>query len=83
MQIQDKVTWDADVEKQLALLSTLGVDCVSMELPDGPCVNPAMDLSTLQSTTAFFQKAKSTVAAYRMNCAPCSPPMATMKSNEA
>lgn len=30
MLIQDKVTWDADIEKNLALMNTLGVDCVSM-----------------------------------------------------
>jgi len=67
MQIQDKVTWDADVEKHLALMSTLGVDCVSMELPDGPRAHPAMDLSTPDSATAFFKKAKATVAAHGMD----------------
>jgi mannonate dehydratase len=66
MQIQDKVTWDADVEKQLALMSTLGVDCVAMELPDSPRGNPAMDLSTADGVHAFFRKAKATVAAHGM-----------------
>ena len=67
MLIQDKVVWDADVEKNLALMSTLGVDCVSMELPDGPRANAAMDLSTLDATTAFFTKAKANVAAHGMD----------------
>ena len=66
MLIQDKVVWDANVEKHLALMSTLGVDCVSMELPDGPHANPAMDLSTLDACIAFFKQAKSTVAAHKM-----------------
>ena len=66
MLIQDKVTWDADVEKHLVLMSTLGVDCVSMELPDGPLANPAIDLSTADATHAFFRKAKATVAAHGM-----------------
>jgi len=67
MLIQDKVVWDANVEKNLALMSTLGVDCVSMELPDGPRANPLMDLSTLDAATAFFKKAKATVAAHKMD----------------
>ena len=36
MLIQDKATWDADIDKRLALMSTLGIDCVSLELPDTP-----------------------------------------------
>lgn len=67
MLIQDKVTWDVDVEKSLALMSTLGVDCVSIELPDGPRANLALDLSTLELATAFFKMAKATVAAHGMN----------------
>ena len=67
MLIQDKVAWNADVESHLALMGTLGVDCVSMELPDDPCANPAMDLSTLALATAFFKKAKATVAAHGMD----------------
>ena len=67
MLIQDKVIWDADIEKNLALMSTLGIDCVSMELPDGPRANPAMDLSTLDAATKFFKQAKSTVAAHGMD----------------
>ncbi len=66
MLIQDKVTWDADVEKNLALMSTLGVDCVSMELPDGPRANAAVDLSTPAAADAFFGKAQATVAAHGM-----------------
>lgn len=67
MLIQDKVIWDADLEKNLALMSTLGVDCVSMELPDGPRANPMMDLSTLDSATRFFRQAKAAVAAHGMD----------------
>ncbi len=36
MHIQEKVTWDGDVDKRLASLKTLGVDCISIDLPDGP-----------------------------------------------
>jgi mannonate dehydratase len=67
MQIQDKVTWDADVEKNLALMSTLGIDCVSLELPDDPRGNPAMDLSSPDAITTYFAKAKATVAAHGMD----------------
>lgn len=67
MLIQDKVIWDADIEKNLALMSTLGVDCVSMELPDGPRGNPAMDLSSPDAMTTFFKQAKATVAAHGMD----------------
>ena len=66
MYIQEKVTWDSDVDKSLALLKTLGVDCVSIDLPDGQPVNGAIDLSTLESATAFFRKAQATVAAHGM-----------------
>lgn len=66
MLIQDKLTWDANVEKNLALMSTLGIDCVSLELPDGPRANPLLDLSTPAACNAFFQKAKAQVAANKM-----------------
>lgn len=66
MLIQDKLTWDANVEKNLALMSTLGIDCVSLELPDGPRANPLLDLSTPAACGAFFQKAKALVAAHQM-----------------
>ncbi len=67
MLIQDKAVWDADLDKNLTLMSTLGVDCVSMELPDGPGANQLMDLSTLASATAFFKAAKAKVAAHGMD----------------
>jgi mannonate dehydratase len=67
MQIQDKVSWDANVEKNLALMSTLGIDCVSLELPDDPRGNPAMDLSSPDAITKFFTKAKATVASHGMD----------------
>ena len=67
MLIQDKVTWDADIDKRLALMSTLGIDCVSLELPDTPRGNPLMDLSTPESATAFFKAAKAKVASYKMD----------------
>ncbi len=67
MLIQDKLTWDANVEKNLALMSTLGIDCVSLELPDGPRANPALDLSTPEACNAFFKKARALVAAHHMD----------------
>jgi mannonate dehydratase len=67
MLIQDKLTWDANVEKNLALMSTLGIDCISLELPDGPRANPLIDLSTLDACNAFFKKAKALVAAHKMD----------------
>jgi mannonate dehydratase len=66
MYIQEKVTWDGDVDKSLALLKTLGVDCISIDLPDGQGANGAIDLSTLESATAFLKQAKATVAAHGM-----------------
>lgn len=66
MQIQDKVTWDQDIDQRLALMSTLGIDCVSLELPDTPSGNPLMDLSTPESAIAFFKSAKARVAAHKM-----------------
>lgn len=67
MLIQDKLTWDANVEKKLALMSTLGIDCISLELPDGPRANPLLDLSTQEACNAFFQKAKALIAAHKMD----------------
>src|ERR1700704_6633440 len=67
MYIQDKVSWDGDVENRLRLLATLGVDCVSMDIPDGPRDGGAIDLSTPESATAFFRKARSAVAAHGMD----------------
>ena len=67
MLIQDKLTWDANVEKNLALMSTLGIDCVALELPDGPRANAAIDLSTPDACNAFFRKAKALVAAHNMD----------------
>jgi mannonate dehydratase len=64
MYIQDKVSWDGNVEKSLALMKTLGVDCVAMDIPDRPRDN--IDLSTLESATAFFRRAKATVSAHGM-----------------
>lgn len=66
MYIQEKVTWDADVEKRLARLKTLGVDCIAVDLPDPPPKDSGIDLSTLDSATAFFRKAKTTVEAHGM-----------------
>ena len=64
MLIQDKLTWDGEVDRKLAHLATLGVDCVALDLTDPP---PAgIDLSTVESATSFFKKAKATVAAHRM-----------------
>jgi len=66
MKIQDKVTWNAEVDKSLALLQTLGVDCVAIDLPDDQRADAAIDLSTLASAAAFFTKAKATVEANGM-----------------
>lgn len=66
MLIQDKITWTTDTEKNLALMSTLGIDCVSLELPDGPRANPLLDLSTQAACNAFFHKAETQVAAHHM-----------------
>lgn len=66
MLIQDKVVWDANIEKSLAFLQTLGVDCVALELTDNPRVNPLVDCSTPEAAAAFFSKAKATVAAHGM-----------------
>ncbi len=67
MHIQDKVSWTGDVESKLRLLSTLGVDCVSVDIPDGPREGGAIDLSSPQAATAFFTKAKAAVAAHGMD----------------
>ena len=64
MLIQDKASWDGDIDKRLGLLKTLGVDCVSMDIPDGPREGGAIDLSTPDSAVAFFKKAKAKVAAH-------------------
>ncbi len=66
MLIQDKIAWDANVEKNLAFLQTLGVDCVALELPDHPRANTAIDCSTPAAASAFFTQAKATVAAHGM-----------------
>ncbi|MBM3341282.1 MAG: TIM barrel protein [Betaproteobacteria bacterium] len=66
MLIQDKLLWDTHAEKNLALMSTLGIDCISLELPDGPRANPLLDLSTQDACNAFIRKAKAQVAAHKM-----------------
>ncbi len=66
MLIQDKVAWDGEVEKNLAFLKTLGVDCVALELPDDPRADAAINLSTRDAAIAFFNQAKATVAAHGM-----------------
>ena len=64
MLIQEKVTWDGDIDKKLAHLATLGVDCVALDLADPPPA--AIDVSTPQSATAFFKEAKAGVAEHGM-----------------
>ena len=66
MYIQDKVSWDGEVEKKLRLLQTLGVDCVSIDIPDGPREPSAMDFATAESAAAFFVQARRTVIAHGM-----------------
>src|SRR5262245_46237905 len=62
MLIQDKASWDGDIDRRLGFLKTLGVDCVSMDIPDGPRAGGAIDLSTPDAAAAFFRKAKAKVA---------------------
>jgi mannonate dehydratase len=64
MHIQDKVAWNAGVDKKLAHLKTLGVDCVALDLTDPLPKDAGIDLSTRQAATDFFARAKATVAAY-------------------
>src|SRR5687768_17246769 len=62
MLIQDKLTWNGEIDQQLARLATLGVDCVALDLTDPP---PAgVDLTTPESASAFFKQAKANVAAH-------------------
>ena len=67
MYIQDKASWNGDIENRLRLMKTLGVDCVSMDIPDGPRDGGEIDLSSPESATAFFTKAKAAVAAHGMD----------------
>lgn len=64
MLIQDKASWDGGLEQRLRLLKTLGVDCVAMDIPDAPQPGNAMDLSTVESASMFFDRAKKKVAAH-------------------
>lgn len=66
MLIQDKVVWDAEVDRRLAFVRALGLDCVAIDLPDGHSDTAAMDLSTPQSAQAFFRDARARVAANGM-----------------
>jgi mannonate dehydratase len=61
MYIQDKITWDAEVEKKLAHLKTLGVDCVALDVPDPLPTDAGIDLSARGSAAAFLKKAKTAV----------------------
>ena len=54
------------IDQKLALLSTLGVDCIAIDMPDGQRGDAAIDLSTPESATAFFKAAKAKVAAHGM-----------------
>lgn len=67
MLIQDKASWDGDLEQRLRLLKTLGVDCVAMDIPDGQRPGNAIDLATEASAAAFFQTAKAKVAAHGLD----------------
>jgi mannonate dehydratase len=66
MYIQEKVAWDGEVDQTLARLKTLGVDCIAIDLPDAQREDAAVDLSTLESATAFFKTAKANVEAHGM-----------------
>lgn len=67
MLIQDKASWDGDLEQRLRLLRTLGVDCVAMDIPDGPCSSNAIDLATPDSAGTSFKRAKATAAAHGLD----------------
>ncbi len=66
MLIQDKVVWDAGAEGKLATLGALGLDCVAIDLPDGPGKNPLMDFSTPDAATRTVLAIKARVAAHGM-----------------
>src|SRR4051812_17386776 len=66
MLIQDKITWDAQVDAKLAHLATLGVDCVALDLPDPLPGGSAIDVSSPDAAAAFFTKAKAQVAEHGM-----------------
>jgi len=66
MLIQEKITWDADVDRNLAHLAALGVDCVGFDLPDSHRDGALFDLSSAAAATAFFKEAKARVAAHGM-----------------
>jgi mannonate dehydratase len=67
MYIQDKISWDGDVEQKLSMLKTLGVDCISVEHNFSANNESAIDLSTPQSATAFFKMAKAMVSKHGMD----------------
>src|SRR5690349_19259856 len=64
MLIQDKITWDGDVDATLARLATLGVDCVALHMPDPLPKEWGIDVSTAQAASTFFRNAKAKVAAH-------------------
>jgi len=66
MIIQEKMTWDGEVDRKLAHLATLGIDCVALDLPDPLPRDSRIDLSTPESAMAFFRKAQAMVAAHGM-----------------
>ena len=66
MYIQEKVAWNGEVDQKLALLKTLGVDCIAIDLPDAQREDAAIDLSTLECATTFFKTAKAKVESHGM-----------------
>jgi len=66
MYIQEKITWEGDVEQKLSLLKTLGVDCISVELHLKPPTKSGIDFSTSESATRFMKMAKDTVKKHGM-----------------
>jgi mannonate dehydratase len=66
MLIQDKLTWDGEVDAKLAHLATLGVDCVALDMPDPLPKDWGIDISTPEAASTFFRKAKARVAEYGM-----------------
>lgn len=66
MQIQDKVVWDAGAARKLATLGALGLDCVAIDLPDGPGKNSLMDFATREAALGTLRSIRDQVAAHGM-----------------
>jgi mannonate dehydratase len=66
MLIQEKVTWDRDVDAKLAHLATLGVDCIALDLPDPLPAGADIDVSSRRAAAEFMKRAAARVAGHGM-----------------